>query len=943
MITALILSECVYKSINDNDGEHYTQTIQAMQSFCAQFSPFLSPHLISSIQVCRRRRTGHHLLLAHSPCTTSSTSRKTMYVSCMGTKELRDIIADGSLGLQSITLPTLFLDDNDDAEIAPTTTTTTTTMMMAHGGFLSRAQSIPGESFLLHSLRNNTRLVFCGHSLGGAVAALVTLRLLCIVSSSLLQNNKNRTKQTDDDVLHCICFGTPSIGNKALSEFIQRQGWQRYFTFYLLPEDPVPGLLMVFQGRGDEAHARSRDEGQQQVVGQVLREEVGGDGDGDSALQEEEGDIDEEIKQEEQVSPAPFPFKITGLFKFPFTSVAQRYDASFGGHPLLLTPQGIVQSTISPSTILFGGGGGVGGVQQALRSHRMPAYRQRVLEILSSSEDEEDEHASQTNEILISSALAPSMVCFSIEALVPIQYHHHHHTSPSTLNRKKHGASSSSNMMRCCVVGSGLDMCTGAVLTVRQRIDGDASTDGPAARIVRSSAIHVAGVKDQVVQDIAAVLRQRQQHGNRAQLEETNTTTTTTNASSLLGALKHKFQELIPIRIRWRGWLGRSTTLSSPALSASIHPAQQTLFIDFLLPTTATTTSSSSSSSLTLYSDFEKITAPISRYRYSTAGMLAIHTLLTDSVMCALRAGEGAVQLNEDELVVYRGVLLRAMLPSNTSASAPKLSRAGSFRTTPSTENDVAKKLRDFANSILSKYGGVEGTSSSVMKPNDDDDDDDDEWWDDDFGISENLKNKKPMLKVLGYARRHRFLFHHKKKGPQQQPVVDDDDDDDGGDVDQIILLLDRDDIIRSSGTATTTATTTTSNKQQDQIELNVDVLNAVHAVIAATRKIQTHRQLSPTMILLAVNAPEAMDPLFRRRVSYASGLHGRPGAVVPVRVEHGVVRNIRMLQAAVVVHAYEKRKQLLEQQLRYRASGRGEQERISRNISVSSLFRARL
>ena len=61
-----------------------------------------------------------------------------------------------------------------------------------------------------------------GHSLGGAVALLCTLRLLQGLSGS-------------PPSLHCICFGTPAIGNAALAALVSEFGWESHILNFILP------------------------------------------------------------------------------------------------------------------------------------------------------------------------------------------------------------------------------------------------------------------------------------------------------------------------------------------------------------------------------------------------------------------------------------------------------------------------------------------------------------------------------------------------------------------------------------------------------------------------------------------------------------------------------------------------------------------------------------
>ena len=64
-----------------------------------------------------------------------------------------------------------------------------------------------------------------GHSLGGAVALLCTLRLLQGLAGSTPS-------------LQCICFGTPAIGNAALAAVVAEYGWESHILNFILPGTP---------------------------------------------------------------------------------------------------------------------------------------------------------------------------------------------------------------------------------------------------------------------------------------------------------------------------------------------------------------------------------------------------------------------------------------------------------------------------------------------------------------------------------------------------------------------------------------------------------------------------------------------------------------------------------------------------------------------------------
>lgn len=79
-------------------------------------------------------------------------------------------------------------------------------------------------------------------------------------------------------------------------------------------------------------------------------------------------------------------------------------------------------------------------------------------------------------------------------------------------------------------------------------------------------------------------------------------------------------------------------------------------------------------------------------------------------------------------------------------------------------------------------------------------------------------------------------------------------------------------------------------------------------ATLAAVQRLAAAAASLHTPLLLAVAAPHELDSAQRRRLSYSAGLHGRPGAVVPVFVAHaqgaGLVLDVSMLQTALLTHA---------------------------------------
>jgi hypothetical protein len=87
---------------------------------------------------------------------------------------------------------------------------------------------------LLNQIRGKA-VVFTGHSLGGNIAALAALHYLCISSSS--------STCTPAPPVLCVTFGSPLLGNEALSRAILRERWGGNFCHIVSQHDIIPRLL----------------------------------------------------------------------------------------------------------------------------------------------------------------------------------------------------------------------------------------------------------------------------------------------------------------------------------------------------------------------------------------------------------------------------------------------------------------------------------------------------------------------------------------------------------------------------------------------------------------------------------------------------------------------------------------------------------------------------
>ncbi|KAH0460563.1 hypothetical protein IEQ34_011226 [Dendrobium chrysotoxum] len=83
----------------------------------------------------------------------------------------------------------------------------------------------------------NKKVIFTGHSVGGSLASLVSLYFLCSLLSS----------SSSQPFLLCITFGSPLLGNEALSQIIIRERWTGKFCHVVSQHDIVPRLLFCPQ------------------------------------------------------------------------------------------------------------------------------------------------------------------------------------------------------------------------------------------------------------------------------------------------------------------------------------------------------------------------------------------------------------------------------------------------------------------------------------------------------------------------------------------------------------------------------------------------------------------------------------------------------------------------------------------------------------------------
>lgn len=138
-----------------------------------------------------------------------------LYVACRGSKTWHDWLADVQVKLEGI----------DDNEWLPGTG-------KVHAGFRrafqAQVEAVLARIALEEDEDEQTEVVFCGHSLGGAVAQLLALAY-----------SKSKGGTPDDHSARVVTFGSPRVGDAALGELLD------VHTCHLrlfVAKDPVAGV-----------------------------------------------------------------------------------------------------------------------------------------------------------------------------------------------------------------------------------------------------------------------------------------------------------------------------------------------------------------------------------------------------------------------------------------------------------------------------------------------------------------------------------------------------------------------------------------------------------------------------------------------------------------------------------------------------------------------------
>lgn len=239
ILCCMVLSECVYKRPAD-------EMVRAVNKFKADFGGQIVA--LERVQPSADH-VPHRYLLAEAG--------DTLFASFIGTKQYKDVMTDvnilqGAIFHEDTGEDTVRMDvvesgqyesQKDSGENRLNASQSKPKQLKdqikpaAHRGFMARAKGIPALELYKLAQKKNRKLVLCGHSLGGAVAALATLAILRVIAAS------SPSKENEGIQVKCITFSQPPVGNAALRDYVHKKGWQHHFKSYCIPEDLVPRIL----------------------------------------------------------------------------------------------------------------------------------------------------------------------------------------------------------------------------------------------------------------------------------------------------------------------------------------------------------------------------------------------------------------------------------------------------------------------------------------------------------------------------------------------------------------------------------------------------------------------------------------------------------------------------------------------------------------------------